>query len=189
MKPDPYRHVYGAEHALDAVQRWATSCYLLRETAALVGHGRLDGVLVPSRWDAPMGARLAGIEVKLSRGDFLRGLRSKQFEKYAGQVSGLYIVATVDACKTREIPDAFGHLVVGLRSGEGGAVCVCRRHPQWAPVALDEGTMWAILFDLCDQNKREVEAQKAEIQKKYEHACSRIVERVMRAISKIKDEA
>lgn len=150
--PNPYRTVYSSDTVLDAVEQWASWAYLLRETGA-VGGGRLDGLLVPTHWNAPIRNGVVGVEVKVSRADFLRGLREEQFQRYQQHVNGLYLAAPRGVCKTRELPVGVGHLVVTERD-DYGLVCVCRKHPAWTDRIYDTATLWRVLFDLFDQFER-----------------------------------
>jgi len=128
----------------------------VRETIIAV-HGRIDGVLVPTWFDAPVarGQRggwtdklgLLGVEVKASRADFLRGLREGQFERYDRTLAGLY-VATSRAVRTSEVPAGIGHLVCYQTPSGGGSDvrCVCRRHVTVREWEMDTHTMWRLVF-------------------------------------------
>ena len=184
------RRVLHAATALDAVERWADGCMLLREIG-LVENGRIDGALVPLSIDSPgvknnpmrktgrpfwdrMG--LLGVEVKLHRSDFLRGLKEKQFERYAPSFIGLYICTTLDVCKPSEIPREYGHLVVTWSdeterdSYKRIPVCVCKRHPQFKAVELDHETMWRVLW----RSGEEMRKRAAEAEAKYARATARV---------------
>jgi hypothetical protein len=139
-----------AVQALNAVQQWAAGCVLLRETGVF-RNGRMDGVLVRTHFNSVLKEHgLYGIEVKLSRSDFLAGLKNGQFDRYVLDVNGLYIATAVNVCKTSEIPKQFGHLVVHRR--DHGLQCVCRRHARFKKIVpLDEDLLWRLLVDCCDQ--------------------------------------
>lgn len=185
----PFQPTCSASHSLDAVERWAQSCYLLRETAAL-RCGRLDGLLVPVRWDAPIKAGLTALEVKQTREDFLRGLRTNQYERYQNKVNALYIVTPYHVCKTTEIPDGVGHLVVGTRRcGLPGRremlrdmlPCVCRRHAKWREAEIDQATLWRVVFDLFDQFER----KKHEEYRKRRERRDEVAERLFSQFTKL----
>ncbi len=137
-----------AGEILDAIDDAYGGHYMMiRETGILCeadpanakGIGRMDALLVPWSsqadcmlqntdkwfWDRP---RLIAIEVKVNRADFLKGLREGQYERYANQVSGLYLaVPRPDhpvrkyreqdrVCKLKEVPKSVGLITV---SGSG----------------------------------------------------------------------
>lgn len=160
-----------AEQVLDAVGRWAEGCYLLRETGQ-VGPGRLDGLLVPWTWGAKVGrGGIVAIEAKISRSDFLCGIKKEQCEKYLERVNGLYLATGPDVCKTSEIPKQFGHLVCGYRRGYGD-VCVCRRRARWHDREHSAKAIWGIVWDLFDQFRRvqkEAEAERRTIHRQASH--------------------
>jgi len=175
----PYRPVFSAEGALKAIERWAPGYMLLRETSAL-RIGRLDGLLVPVSGAAPImrvqrdrrGVRqdsrkiypgLVGIEVKLRRDDFLRGLNNGQYTRYARCLAGLYIATPKGICRTSEIPDFAGHLIVAQRPGYG-LVCVCRRNPHWQERPLEVSSYWYILFDVAAAYQRRIREERDEVQ-------------------------
>ena len=160
-----------APRILDTVESWADGALLFREIG-LVPNGRIDGVLVPVRYGkwiqstvsrcperAPFFQRLGlvALEVKISRADFLRGMKEGQFERYAEHFAGLYVVTTLNVCKTSEIPKGIGHLIVSRNSG--GNLIACKRHPKWnSDARLTEDQMWRLIwriFDIADQEKRE----------------------------------
>jgi len=153
---------------LNAIERWAEpKQWLVRETIMAV-HGRIDGILVPAWFDAPVTRGqhggwtgklgLLGVEVKASRTDFLRGLREEQFDRYDRTLAGLY-VATPRSVKTAEIPAGLGHLICYQPPGEptffgdgrrkpsrAELRCVCRRHVTVRDWEMDPDTMWRLIF-------------------------------------------
>lgn len=157
--------IYTQDQALDAVQKWAQKMILIRETSAIFNDaaykqgGRIDGLLIPGSWTAPsykaLGFKqgIVGVEIKLRRADFLRGLAEGQFEKYAERLCALYICTRRRACKTSEIPEEYGHLVVAQRPGYG-LVCVCRRAPRWKQCDLTQTTMYKILWAVFNETDR-----------------------------------
>ena len=143
---------------LSAVAAWATGSYwLVRAIGAPDFGGRLDGLLVPvtkmadcmTRGSSDVSffcrCRLIAVEMKLSRADFLSGLRSGQFERYASApaIAGLYVVAPDTVCKAKELPKNIGF----LRLVHGCPTTVrCHRHPQLRDVTPDADVLWRILF-------------------------------------------
>lgn len=130
-----------ARLVLDAVERWASGCYMLREIELLVeavdqqatrdaeqshrvhSAGRLDSLLVPFKpWEAPFArkiggwawntCRLVGIEVKVDRADLMAGLRKNQLGRYAEGVSAVYLATPKGLVKTSDVPARFGHLEI-----------------------------------------------------------------------------
>lgn len=145
---------------LDAVERWATGCHMFREIELIAGEiqaekslGRLDAMLVPLRyalipWRGSMrgwtwtSRRLVGIEVKVDRADLKRGLSTGQFERYLEGVGALYIATPAGLCKTNELPDGVGHLVV---RNKWKGIAVCRRRATFGDAQPSVAMMWKIL--------------------------------------------
>jgi len=120
LKPaEPFRRPVVAKSVLDGIERWAAGYHLLRETGAVIANGRLDGVLVPVGWETRARPGIYGVEVKVSRTDFLRGLNGGQFDRYLAKVNCLYLATGPDVCKTAEVPLEIGYLVVGFRGNNG----------------------------------------------------------------------
>ncbi len=156
----PYRWC-SADAALDAVELWARDrmAVLLRETGQVVADRRLDGLLIPAGFGAQVPIGLTGIEVKVHRGDFLRGLNGGQYDAYIQGLNALYIATPRGEVKTSEIPLKFGHLVVGNRQGLDHPVCVCRRRAPWHDFTPDQKTLWQILFGYLNQVALEKQAE------------------------------
>ena len=158
-RTSPYHDVNSVDTAIRAVELWADGYVLLHEIGA-VTKGRLDGLLVPVGFGASMMKRtgpkswnrpgLIGVEIKLTRGDFLRGLKSGQYERYDSELSGLYVATSLSVCRTTEIPDGIGHLVVGLRDGP---VCLCKRHPVFKEIAFGDERLWRVIFAMYETLK------------------------------------
>jgi hypothetical protein len=144
-----FRIPVSAKHVLNAVEQWAEGHYLLRETGSILPGRRMDGVLIPVAWSSRAKAGLYGVEVKIYRSDFLRGMATGQFLDYQSACNSLYIATPRDVCKTSEIPPGIGHLVCGA-----GDRCVCRRRPAFQDIAFDEAKMWRVVWDLFDQFER-----------------------------------
>lgn len=173
-----------AKTVLDAVELWADGCYLLRETGQVCS-GRLDGLLVPVHWEAKIGRGLGGVEVKVSRSDFLRGLKEGQYERYAKNVNLMYVATHKDVCKTSEIPAGIGHLVVCIRP-KIGPVCICKRRAVRREMELHPDAMWRIIWDLFDQHRKKQRQAEEELHKLRERICHRghrIIEKVLLAAS------
>ena len=187
---DAYHGWIMAGTALDAVETWAgKDAYLLRETGAL-GSGRCDGILIPTHWESPLKPGLHGVEVKVSRGDFLRGLKEGQFERYRKLFNTLYLVSPVGVCKTNELPKGIGHLVVSRR-GDYGPVCACKRHAAWNPIEIDQKSLWKVVFDLGDQIRRrrnEEDRKNHQMQEKADEVLGRLMGRVSYHVGKMVSE-
>jgi hypothetical protein len=126
---------------------------------------------------------LYGVEVKVSRSDFLRGLNSGQFEKYLNQLNGLYVVTYPEVCKTNEIPRNIGHLVVTDRSQRG--VAVCRRKAAKRPFPLDEGMLWRILYDAFDQQRKQLREERGIIEQTLRKIRHHVGDRLVKAAENI----
>jgi len=185
--------------SLDAIEKWADGYMVLREIG-LVKKGRLDAVLVPMNFEASVARTyktvnyfqrlgLVGVELKLSRSDFTRGLKSGQFKRYQGELAGLYVATMKGVCKTKELPAGIGHLVVdwlpsakrrvlARDSGRPLMRCVCRRHPKWSAVQMTQEQMWRILHRVNSAMNNEVK----NIRSQYDTKLQMIWERVGRKI-------
>lgn len=162
-----------APQVLDAIDTWARGMVVIREFEGLgQSVGRLDAVLIPvspvadcmqgSKWphtqhiygdititrDKPFWDRpcVIGIEVKVSRSDFLAGQRNGQYERYQAGVSGLYVAAPANVCKTTELPNGVGRLMV--KATHGRVSVTCKRHPKYKDVELDPSVPWRLMFRL-----------------------------------------
>lgn len=162
-----------ASEILDAVETWAGEDWtLLRETSALTAGGtpwanglRMDGVLIPLSWEAPSYKRctfrqgIVAVEVKVTREDFLAGVRRNQFAQYADFCSGVYLAAPADIVRVSEVPDGVGFLQIvnasrGLSRSFSESVsirAVCRRHPRFQPRPLTPEQCWRVLW--CGLNR------------------------------------
>ncbi len=172
----PLHPVFSAKSVLDGVEKWALGFLMLREIG-LIPEGRLDAVMVPLSYDAMVmqgktnrsiknywdRCGLVGIEVKVKRGDFLAGLRREQFQHYDKYLTGLYVATPLEVCKTSEIPKGIGHLVVGHRHGYGD-VCVCKRHPKFKQIELQQEMVWKVLFRCF----REFQERESQLQQDYD---------------------
>ena len=174
----PYHDIYNADTVLDAVDAWVRnrSGYLIRETGQVVKDGRLDGLIIPAGFATQVPVGLTGVEVKISRGDFQRGLAAGQYEKYARELNALYIATPYDVVKTSGIPKEYGHLIVSVRRDD--PVCVCRRHAPWRNYMPDQNTIWRLVFDLLDQQQREQRENQKNIYRLRENICAIAVEKI-----------
>ncbi len=145
------------KQATEAVERWASDWYFsLRETEIGV-QGRVDLLLIPINPEAHCmktlrgpyfdRVRLAGVEVKVSREDFLKGINKKQFQRYQNTLSALYVATLPGVCKTNEIPEGVGHLTINTRKFTDWR-CICRRRPKYIERQYDASTAWRILFKI-----------------------------------------
>lgn len=163
-----------AKTVLEAVEQWADGYIMLTELehrelegrpdAVLISYGRVAHCMktqttrekvvgVSDYWWRP---RLIGIEVKVSRTDFLKGLRTGQFERYRdSQLAGLYVATGKEVCRTKELPAGVGHLVVTARPG-GDWRCICRRHPSYHDVELSVPFVWCILFQVARKFRQQI---------------------------------
>lgn len=154
-----------------ALAAWMSGYTLVHEIEDRHLNGRMDCVLVPRSpmahcmgvqtgeekrsfvsdfWLRP---RLIGVEIKVTRADFLRGLNGGQFERYRGScLAGLYVATGRRVVKPGELPSGIGHLVV--TSGHGEYHCVCRRHPTYRDVEIPIELLWRLMFKLQEQVTR-----------------------------------
>lgn len=178
--------VFGERHTvtsiLDAVESWGAGFHMIRETgAALSGSDRSDAVLIPVNAEAAcMKGRgrmqdgrwtwwwdrvcLVGVEVKLTREDFRRGIREGQFEKYQERFGGLYLAIPHGIALRKEVPEGVGLLTV--RSPGASAVCV--RNPVWRSVELDSVTAWRLVWRMHEQAKQLERTIRSEIWRRKE---------------------
>ncbi|MBD3267462.1 MmcB family DNA repair protein [bacterium] len=159
---------YHADDILNAVEDWAITkgnYMLLREFGVFGNNMRLDGILLALGHTAHIFKKykrhgLIGIEVKVSRSDFLHGLKNGQYEKYNKYCAGLFLATPRDVCKTSEIPEHCGHLICERkrmkRSGWPRTFCVCRRHPKYKPGAWDSSIFWRLIERVCQEHRKEI---------------------------------
>lgn len=183
-----------SKRVLDAVERWADKYWLCRETTCFV-KGRIDALLVPTAFDAHCikstrghysdGVRVCGVEVKTDRSDFVRGLKSGQYDRYAKTLDGLYLATFVDTCKTSEVPPHCGHLVFNTAIQMGGVVC--KRHPRYQRVKYTQEQMWQLFFRYVMDHNREVWQERsrvADVVEKIGHRASAEIFGAIRDIRK-----
>lgn len=151
-----------ARSVLEAVDRWAAGCWMLRELELIgeaaskgsVSLGRLDALLVPfDPFNVPWrgaipgwcweNAKLVGVEVKVTRADFKRGLDEGQFDRYLGGVGGMFIATPRGLVKTSEIPPHIGHLVALERWRDKPAVC--KRRPKFTETQPSPAMIWKLM--------------------------------------------
>jgi hypothetical protein len=150
---------------LDAVERWAHGAWMIRETELIVGGqqceipGRLDALLIPLSLsdDAPLARatrgwawsarRLFGVEVKVTRSDFLRGLREGQLQRYAEGLGGLYLATPHGLVEPDEVPREVGLLSV-RRDGYASRVASCVRRAKVRDVQPSPEMLWKILHEV-----------------------------------------
>lgn len=187
---------YGAKQILDAVDHWAFGAHMIREIEIFgpdcKAAGRVDGLLMTlSPWEAPWSkslrrwawsaARLVGVEVKVSRNDFKKGLESGQFNRYADVLGSLYVATPKDLVKTSEIPKRFGHLVV--RHVKGGWRASCRRHPVFEEQEVAPELIWKLVHRLHKSHMEEL----GEIRDRNKRVYERLGDRFGAALRALED--
>lgn len=196
-----YKKVRGEKAVLDGVERWGRSMgmRLVREIKIDVSN-RVDGILVPVSIDAPiMNDRgvyfwdrggLIGVEVKVTRSDFLAGLRRGQFDRYDERMAGLYVAAPRGVVKMSELQPNIGLLLVHkkvmykpevkgvkrrsmkdrLFGSSNQEIAVCKRHPTYVRKKVDAELLWRVLFRVMREEREEFLSLKAE----YKDMVSRV---------------
>lgn len=188
-----------ATNAKQAIRTWAQGYHAVEEWA-LDFQSRVDLLLIPvggsasvmetNRTDSGdyMGfwerCGLVGVEVKVSRSDFLRGLKEGQFTRYAEALAGLYVAVPHGYAKPREIPEGLGVLTLVERGGM--VVCACRRHPRFNQVRPDGETAWRLLFRLREEMIAEMRRNRerqirweSDVRRKYGQKVAREVARAL----------
>lgn len=182
---------------LDAVARWAWGAWMLREIELIAPGpeivGRLDALLVPGSLapDSPLSRvkggwcwsarRLIGVEVKVTRADFFRGVEHGQFDRYPLGVGAVYLAVPRGLLKPSEVPAHVGILVVRADYESGwredpAAVCVRRakvNDNQPAPEMF-----WRILAEVYrksveDRKGRETRVREA--LERFGHGAARVL--------------
>lgn len=165
---------FSAKDVLAEVEGWASGTTLLTEFPLDDGTSRVDGVLVIDGIDSahkfgPTGAEFwagrhgfIGVEVKVTRADFAKGLATGQFERYDSSLNGLIVATARGVCKTSEIPKGIGHIEV-FRVDVGNAPrgmghqrigIVCRRMPTWTHRDIDSVRMWRVVVRMAQEYRR-----------------------------------
>jgi len=178
-----------AKQVLRAVDFW---CGLHSEMIEEIGigDGRVDGLVFPTcatgigmnrNRDAKGNYRhfwtragFLGIEVKVSRQDFLSGLKRGQFEQYREQLSGLYLAVARGVCKASEIPDDVGLIVCYRPEGYGHVHAVCRRHPEFRDIPLDPDLYWRVMFKYAEQS-RETARSRQDREREFEQKIGHVI--------------
>lgn len=197
---------YAAKCVLDAVEAWARPCnYLIRETGIVfVGkvengqarNGRLDGLLVPIDGRATTMKSLTeeyfwnrcclvGVEVKVSRSDFLHGLKRGQYEQYRSSLGGLYVATPKGICKTSEIPAGIGHLVVLNGRNERA---VCARRPQLKVIQYDPDVPWRILFHVAAALAHENAERRQQYERSMDHVGRSLGSKLFALVEQMAEE-
>jgi len=197
-----------AAEILEAVDRAYGGAYMMiRETGIVCNGGRMDALLVPWSpaahsmvkltdrwfWERP---RLIGVEVKVTRADFLKGLKSGQYERYDSLVSGLYLaVPRPDhpvrkfrekerVCRLSEVPEGVGLLTVSQLYPHR---CRCARNPKLSDVKFPPDVPWRLLFEARRQFvhfRRREWRHDIETNERIGHALSKAVATLRREIRK-----
>lgn len=114
-----------ATDVLAGVRQWADGVgYRVYTEMELETGNRVDGVMVPMRWDAPLlkqrynhhdkggwASRCAAmcLEIKCDRGDFMKGLKNGQFERYREMpFAGCYLATPAKLIRREEVPEGWG---------------------------------------------------------------------------------
>lgn len=176
-----------AEQILNAIEEWDDRYWLLRETGCFV-EGRVDGLLIPTRFDAHCLKKgkghwtermvVCGIEVKASRQDFIRGKKSGQFDRYAKTLSGLYVATFRDTCRTSEIPSHCGHLVYThevrrTAAGHRQGIVVCKRHPKYKRVEFTQEQMWDLFISYVGYARTQEQKERQRVHRVFERMGAR----------------
>jgi len=191
-----------AKQVLDGVERWAkiSGFELIREIKLNVD-SRIDGLLVPVSKDAPMmgkntkeyfwrRAGFVGVEVKMTRTDFMSGLRKDQYDRYDGLLPGIYVATPPKICKTSELPPQVGHIIVHRKPyetvrkvwgehREWENIVTCRRHPSFTISPVDEQLFWRVFFRMKKQQKEEMKIR----EKVYKEAMKSAGEKMARLVA------
>lgn len=160
-----------ANAVLNAVDSWCGSDHLEREIGIIDNGMRLDGVIVPASWESAIYKKakrfgLVGIEVKVTRSDFLAGLRRGQFEAYKKDKSimGLILAVPRGIVKKSEVPDGVGLITVRQKASierwrfEHSACCL--RMPKFKSKVDDSAALWRIVMRMNESLRcRSVKAQ------------------------------
>lgn len=191
---------------LDSVERlYAGAYWMIRETESLVD-GRIDGILIAESHEAGImkklgrsrigggfltgyqrAANVTGLEVKASRADFLRGLREKQFDRYAETLSGL-IVVTMRDVKTTEIPAACGHIAIHHGTGERWKA-VCKRQPNWVDRPLTAVQAIEVMHRFKQRKDEQIRLMELAYREKLKRIGTLASKRIFKVIEGIEQEA
>ena len=165
-----------ARTVLNHVEKWASGYWMIRETGLCFPDSRrIDALLVPVGQNAHClktlrcsyfdRSCLVGVEVKVSRSDFLKGLNSGQFEGYDEHLAGMYVAGPRGVFKANEVPAGIGVLTLRHQSRE--TRITCQRHPKYTDARTDTEQLWRIFHKLWDsfiqeQNRRETEYRRGQ---------------------------
>lgn len=176
-----------------AVESWAFQMNFKSLNEVGIVDGILDCVLFPLSISCPMfvgmghvgnhwtdRCALAGVEVKVSKSDFMKGLKEGQFERYDKTLAGLYIAGPTDAFLKSDVPEKFGVLHVKHSIIKSDTVLVCRRHPTWKATSLTNDQMWRLLWAMNQQLGEE----KTKHKKEYDDLKAKFSERAGRILTK-----
>jgi hypothetical protein len=184
---------------LDVLEEWAEGYWMIRESGIATPKMRLDALLVPVSQDAHCmkkirgkfwkRPRLVGMEIKLSRNDFQRGLKKDQFAKYDSMVTGLYIVVPEggSVCKMSEVPARFGFIEVNNHGHRGGWTLRCRRHPHYVDPDFSIEIPWRLMFQVREEMDLAIRNTKDKYKQRYKDLKDEVdcaVHRVIKQIEK-----
>lgn len=182
---------------LEVVEAWAEGYWMIQETGIVTPRRRLDALLVPVTGEARCmkrfrgsfwkRVRLLGVEVKISRQDFLKGLKSGQFDHYDKHVSGLYVVVPMDenVGKMSELPPNVGFIEIEKSGPRAKWICHCRRHPKFKDIEFTYDVPWRLLFQIREEYQQAVRDLKARYDERYETLKNEVDCTVHHAIRKI----
>lgn len=168
-----------AKDILNAVERWAIDYWMGRETGCVLkGKGRLDAFLVPSSERCTSVIKngrfgIIGVEVKVTRSDFQKGLNTGQYDRYYEDtgISGLFLATPKGLVKTSEIPKHIGHIVVNTsKPRRGDWTASCRRNPTFKTDDTPSDVLWRLLMFM----QYDMRAKNREMQYEYGEKLNRI---------------
>lgn len=184
---------YAARKVMEGVRYWADNVgFRVLPEIELAKGRRVDGIMVPVRWDAPLLRKVQGhwldccaslcVEIKISREDFLAGVKKQQFERYAElPFGGCYLATPARLIRREEVPDGWGWICVGYRNGMG-MVGTCRQHPVFRRVETPNDWLWKILFSSY-RDVRSIREMREQYQRRMEEVVGDHVRRhLMRAL-------
>lgn len=185
---------------LDVLEPWAEGYWMIRESGIATPKMRLDALLVPVSQDAHCmkkirgpfwkRPRLVGMEIKLSRNDFQRGLKKDQFAKYDSMVTGFYIVVPEgdNVCKMSEVPARFGFIEINNRGHRGGWTLRCRRHPHYVDPDLPIEIAWRLMFQVRDEMNLAAKNARDRYLQRYEDLKNEVDRTVHHSIRQIENQ-
>ena len=186
---------------LDVVEKWAEGYWVIRETGIATPGNRLDALLVPISqnahcmkslrgpfWKRP---RIVGVEVKTSRNDFQRGLKTGQYEKYDEAVTGLYLVVPKgdQVCKMKEVPKNLGFIEVDNSRHRSAWTLACKRHPKYGNTeGLSAEIPWRLMFRLREEMNLAINDERHRYEERYKELRNEVDRTVHNSIRQIENQ-